>query len=124
MDADVRDLAINTSATDGTKELDDGDISTETTPDAAHLQPNDTSANDYELFRDLLQAEHTRGAHDLLLVDGDAAAGERRDFGARSDNNALGIDLRLATVEQLNGDAGGGNEGRGAFDVFDAILLE
>lgn len=37
MNADVRDLPIDAGATDGTKELDDGDIGTETTPYAAHL---------------------------------------------------------------------------------------
>lgn len=53
-ETDVRDLLIDSSASDTTEEFDDCDLSTKPTPYAAHLKTNDTSTNNDHFFWHLL----------------------------------------------------------------------
>ena len=92
--------------------------------DLAKLKANDTTADDDHLLRDLLQRERARRAHDLLLVDLNAAAGEGRDLGAGRDDDVLAIDFGLAAVVELNGELRGRDERGGTLDVVYLVLLE
>jgi hypothetical protein len=56
----LRDLLIDTSTADASQELNHGHLSTQPTPDTAHLEPNNPSTNDHELFRNFLQIKCSR----------------------------------------------------------------
>ena len=53
---------------DAVQELDDVDFRAEPSPDTAHLQTNDTSANDCQLLRHLSEGEGASGVHDAATL--------------------------------------------------------
>lgn len=58
----------------------------------------------------------------MLLVDFDTW--ERRDFGTSGNDDVLCLDLGLATIIELDIDAGGRCKGASTLDVVDLVLLE
>ena len=119
-----RNFLVDTSTTDPTQELNDSDLCTQPAPHAAQLETDDTTPNDDHLFRNLLQRQCTRRAHNLFLVDLDRAARERRDFGAGGNDDVLAFYGLGAAVEEVDGERVTGGEGRSALDVVDFILFE
>lgn len=53
---------------DAVQKLDDVDLRAEASPDTAHLQTNDTSANDCQLLGHLSEGEGASGVHDAATL--------------------------------------------------------
>lgn len=87
-----------------------------------HFQTNDTTTNDNHLLWDLGQSQSTGAGDDSLLIDGQAGEGGR--FTSGSNNDVLSTKHLLATLKQIDLDSVGINEGTGALDVVDAVLLQ
>lgn len=116
------DLGVHAGAADLVQELDNGDLGAQTGPDRGHLEANDAATNDDHLLGDLLQGDGTGAADDALLVN--LKAGERGGLGAGGDEDVLADDARLAAVVELDLDLVLVDEGAGALEVLDAVLLE
>lgn len=116
------DLGVHAGATDLVQELDDGDLGAQAGPDRGHLEANDTATNDDELLGDLLQGDGAGAADDALLVD--LQAGKGGGLGAGGDEDVLADHARLAAVVELDLDLVLVDEGAGALEVLDAVLLE
>lgn len=120
----IRHLLINTRTANTTEELDNGDLSSESTPHASQLETDDTTTDDDHLLRDLLQVQGAGRAHDLLLVNLDRTPGEGSDLRSGRNDDVLALDFGLSALVELNADARGRNEGCGTLDVVDFVLLE
>lgn len=116
------DLTVDTGTTDGLQELDNLDLGTETAPDTAHLETDNTGTDDNHLLGDLLELKSTSGADNLLLVDLDTREGG--DLGTSGDDDVLGLNLGLAAVVESDLDSGGAAETTGTLEVVDLVLLE
>lgn len=120
----VRNLLINTHTTNTAQKLDNSHVSAETTPDATHLETDDTTTNNNHLPGNLGQLQCTSRADDLLLVDLDGAAREWCDLRPSSDDDVLCVDFRLPTIVELDRERGRRGEGSSALDIVDLVLLE
>jgi len=87
-----------------------------------HLETNDTTTNNNHLLGNLLEGQSTSAADNALLIDVQAREGSR--LGAGGDEDVLAADSLLTTIEQVDLDGVGVNEGAGALDVVDTVLLE
>mmetsp|Transcript_173412 Transcript_173412/g.550514 ORF Transcript_173412/g.550514 Transcript_173412/m.550514 type:complete len:329 (-) Transcript_173412:361-1347(-) len=101
----LRDLGIDAQTTDGVHELHDRNLGAQPGPHRAQLQADDTAANDRHLLRNLLQLQGTRAGHDSLLIQLDA--GQAHDVGACRQDEVLGLDLLLTTIQQGDREAVG-----------------
>lgn len=116
------DLGVHAGAADLVQELDDGDLGAQAGPDRGHLQANDAAADDDELLGDLVQGDGAGAADDALLVN--LQAGERGGLGAGGDQDVLADDAGLAAIVELDLDLVLVDEGAGALEVLDTVLLE
>ena len=133
----LRDVCVHTRATNLAKELDNGNLGTETRPYGSlfksdqsgellfcpyHLETNDTTANDSHLLGDLLERNGASACDDLLLVD--SQAGEGSSLGTGGNENVLSTDGSLAALNEVDCDGVLVLESAGALDVLDVVLLE
>lgn len=116
------DTTVDSLSSDSAKELDDLNLGSKTTPNGSHLESDNSSSNNDELLGDLLEVKDTGGGNNLLLVN--LHSGERGNLGSGGDDDVLGRDLRVATVEESDVNLGGRGEGSLSLDVVDLVLLE
>lgn len=116
------DLGVHAGAANLVQEFDDGNLGAQARPHGSHLETNDTATNDEHLFRDLLQRNGTSARDHPLLVDLQAGEGSRLTAGG--DQDVLAHDAGFATVVQLDLDLVLVDEGAGALQVLDTVLLE
>ena len=116
------DLSIHTGTADLVEEFDDSNLGAESGPDGTHLQTDDTAANDDHLLGNLLEGQSTSTGDDTLLID--LEAGERGGLATGSNEDILAGKALLAAVVQVDLDLVFVDEGTGALDVLDAVLLK
>src|SRR5690606_35555 len=116
------DFAIH-AAEDGVQILDDCDFRAEASPDRAKLQTDDTTANDDQLFRHLVQRKRAGGRDNRLLIEIDVNARDTRNFRTGGDDDVLRIDaLFCAIFSRHDHLPGTGNSPRSA-ENCDLVLL-
>lgn len=87
-----------------------------------HLETNDTTTDDNHLLGNLLELKSTSAGNDALLIN--VQAGERRGLGTGGNKDVLAADGLLTTIEQIDLDGVGIDEGAGSLDVVDTVLLQ
>ena len=114
------DLGIHARG-DVVKEFDDLHLCTQTLVDGAHLEPDHARADDDHLLRHLRQGQRAGRIHDhtAVVVHGHVRTRNAGHFGARRDDDVLGVIGLVADLDlALFGDGGP------ALQPVDLVLLE
>lgn len=114
-------FCVHTSA-DGVQVFNNSDFSTEAGPDRAQLETNDTSTNDYHLLGNFGEFESTGGRDNLLFIEFNTR--NRSGFRTSGNDNVLGLQGGLRSVQTGNFNLVGGKEFAGTLDIVDAVFLE
>jgi hypothetical protein len=118
----LRNLSVHAS-TNSVLELNDGDLRTETRPNRAHLETNNTTTNDSKSLGNLLESESTSGSDNSLLIN--LNAGERSSLGTGGNNNVLSLkDGVLTTFDSVDLNLVLVNKRTSTLKVVDLVLLE
>ena len=107
---------------DAVEHLDHGHLRAEPPPHRAELEPDIARADDHQPLWHFGERQRAGGGDDPLLVDGDA--GDCRDVGARSDDDALGYKRLLAAVWARHLDLARSHDPALAAKRLDLVLLE
>ena len=92
------------------------------TSESYHLQTNNTTTNDNHLLGDLLESKSAGASDDALLIN--LQAGERGGLGTGGNEDVLATHGLLTTLQQVDLDGVGVDEGASTLDVVDAVLLQ
>lgn len=118
----LADLSVHAWSSDLAQELNNSDLRAQSAPDTAHLQTNDTTANDNHLLWHLFQGNGAGGCDDILLVD--CKTWEWCALGAGRDDDVLSAHARLAAIGQVNSHSVFIGEGTRSLEIFHVVLLE
>ena len=104
--------------------LKDGNLSTESLVNATKLEANDATTDDSHLLRDLLEIKSSSRADNILFVELETrGCGQLVGLGASGDDNVLGRELILASIDEVNRDSSVGSELAPSLHVVDVVLL-